>query len=99
MRIGSVFVCGAFAAGLAHAQSYPAKVPMRTTIRVCCANGNATGLCRYTGMTISQTRSYEAIGKVLTREKPDFFRSITRLAIAKPRSGCYPPHAMPAPQC
>ena len=32
------------------------------------------GLCRYTGMTISQTRSYEAIGKVLTREKPDFFQ-------------------------
>ena len=32
------------------------------------------GICRYTGMTISQTRSYEAIGKVLTREKPDFFQ-------------------------
>ena len=32
------------------------------------------GLCRYTGMTISQTRSYEAIGKVLAREKPDFFQ-------------------------
>ena len=32
------------------------------------------GICRYTGMTISQTRSYEAIGKVLAREKPDFFQ-------------------------
>lgn len=32
------------------------------------------GICRYVGMTISQTRSYEAIGKVLTREKPDFFQ-------------------------
>lgn len=32
------------------------------------------GICRYTGMTISQARSYEAIGKVLTREKPDFFQ-------------------------
>ncbi len=32
------------------------------------------GLCRYTGMTISQTRSYDAIGKVLAREKPDFFQ-------------------------
>ena len=32
------------------------------------------GLCRYTGMTISQTRSYEAIAKVLAREKPDFFQ-------------------------
>lgn len=32
------------------------------------------GICRYTGMTISQTRSYDAIGKVLAREKPDFFQ-------------------------
>jgi aryl-alcohol dehydrogenase-like predicted oxidoreductase len=32
------------------------------------------GICRYTGMTISQTRSYEAIAKVLSREKPDFFQ-------------------------
>jgi aryl-alcohol dehydrogenase-like predicted oxidoreductase len=32
------------------------------------------GICRYTGMTISQTRSYEAIAKVLAREKPDFFQ-------------------------
>ncbi len=32
------------------------------------------GICRYIGMTISQTRSYEAIGRVLAREKPDFFQ-------------------------
>ncbi len=32
------------------------------------------GICRYTGMTISQTRSYDAIGTVLAREKPDFFQ-------------------------
>jgi aryl-alcohol dehydrogenase-like predicted oxidoreductase len=32
------------------------------------------GLCRYIGMTTSQVRSYDAIAKVLTREKPDFFQ-------------------------
>jgi aryl-alcohol dehydrogenase-like predicted oxidoreductase len=32
------------------------------------------GLCRYIGMTTSQVRSYGAIAKVLTREKPDFFQ-------------------------
>lgn len=32
------------------------------------------GLCRYVGMTTSQLRQYEAIGKVLAREKPDFFQ-------------------------
>ena len=32
------------------------------------------GLCRYTGMTISQARSYDAIGTVVAREKPDFFQ-------------------------
>lgn len=32
------------------------------------------GLCRYVGMTTSNERAYEAIGKVLVREKPDFFQ-------------------------
>jgi aryl-alcohol dehydrogenase-like predicted oxidoreductase len=32
------------------------------------------GLCRYVGMTTSFLRQYEAIGKVLAREKPDFFQ-------------------------
>jgi aryl-alcohol dehydrogenase-like predicted oxidoreductase len=32
------------------------------------------GLCRYVGITTSQARSYDAIAKVLTREKPDFFQ-------------------------
>jgi aryl-alcohol dehydrogenase-like predicted oxidoreductase len=32
------------------------------------------GLCRYVGMTTSFLRQYDAIGKVLAREKPDFFQ-------------------------
>jgi len=32
------------------------------------------GLCRYIGITTSQARSYDAIGKVLVLEKPDFFQ-------------------------
>lgn len=32
------------------------------------------GLCRYVGMTTSRDRDYEAIGKVLVREKPEFFQ-------------------------
>jgi aryl-alcohol dehydrogenase-like predicted oxidoreductase len=32
------------------------------------------GLCRYIGITTSQVRSYDAIGKVLSREKPDFLQ-------------------------
>ena len=32
------------------------------------------GFCRYAGMTTSSLRQYEAIGKVLVREKPDFFQ-------------------------
>jgi aryl-alcohol dehydrogenase-like predicted oxidoreductase len=32
------------------------------------------GLCRYIGMTTSSRRQYDAIGKVLVREKPDFFQ-------------------------
>jgi aryl-alcohol dehydrogenase-like predicted oxidoreductase len=32
------------------------------------------GLCRYIGITTSQVRSYDAIAKVITREKPDFFQ-------------------------
>ena len=32
------------------------------------------GLCRYVGMTTSSIRQYDAIGKVLAREKPDFFQ-------------------------
>jgi aryl-alcohol dehydrogenase-like predicted oxidoreductase len=32
------------------------------------------GLCRYIGMTTSQLRAYDAIAKVLAREKPDFFQ-------------------------
>lgn len=32
------------------------------------------GLCRYVGMTTSAVRQYEVIGKVLAREKPDFFQ-------------------------
>jgi aryl-alcohol dehydrogenase-like predicted oxidoreductase len=32
------------------------------------------GLCRYVGMTTSQLRAYDAIAKVLGREKPDFFQ-------------------------
>ena len=33
-----------------------------------------SGLCRYVGITTSQVRSYDAIGKVLAREKPDFLQ-------------------------
>ena len=32
------------------------------------------GLCRYVGMTTSFVRQYDAIAKVLAREKPDFFQ-------------------------
>ena len=32
------------------------------------------GICRYVGMTTSSLRQYEAIAKVLAREKPDFFQ-------------------------
>ncbi|MBI4292783.1 MAG: aldo/keto reductase [Betaproteobacteria bacterium] len=32
------------------------------------------GLCRYVGMTTSSARQYDAIAKVLAREKPDFFQ-------------------------
>jgi aryl-alcohol dehydrogenase-like predicted oxidoreductase len=32
------------------------------------------GLCRYVGMTTSFLRQYDAIAKVLAREKPDFFQ-------------------------
>jgi len=32
------------------------------------------GLCRYVGMTTSFIRQYDAIAKVLAREKPDFFQ-------------------------
>ncbi|MGH8667028.1 MAG: aldo/keto reductase [Burkholderiales bacterium] len=32
------------------------------------------GLCRYVGMTTSRDRQYDAIAKVLAREKPDFFQ-------------------------
>lgn len=32
------------------------------------------GLCRYVGITTSQVRSYDAIAKVLAREKPDFLQ-------------------------
>ena len=32
------------------------------------------GLCRYVGMTTSSLRQYDAIGKVLAREKPEFFQ-------------------------
>ncbi len=32
------------------------------------------GLCRYIGMTTSSSRQYDAIAKVLAREKPDFFQ-------------------------
>lgn len=32
------------------------------------------GLCRYVGMTTSFERQYDAIGKVLVHEKPDFFQ-------------------------
>jgi len=32
------------------------------------------GLCRYVGMTTSSSRQYEAIGKVLVRERPDFLQ-------------------------
>ena len=32
------------------------------------------GRCRYTGITTSQARSYGAMAKVLTREKPDFLQ-------------------------
>jgi aryl-alcohol dehydrogenase-like predicted oxidoreductase len=33
-----------------------------------------SGLCRYTGITTSQARSYGAMSKVLAREKPDFLQ-------------------------
>jgi aryl-alcohol dehydrogenase-like predicted oxidoreductase len=32
------------------------------------------GLCRYVGITTSQARSYDAMAKVLAREKPDFLQ-------------------------
>ena len=32
------------------------------------------GLCRYVGITTSQVRSYGPVGKVLTRERPDFLQ-------------------------
>jgi aryl-alcohol dehydrogenase-like predicted oxidoreductase len=32
------------------------------------------GLCRYVGMTTSFPRQYDAVAKVLAREKPDFFQ-------------------------
>ncbi len=32
------------------------------------------GLCRYVGITTSQVRSYDAMAKVLLREKPDFLQ-------------------------
>lgn len=32
------------------------------------------GLCRYVGITTSQVRSYDAIARVLAREKPDFLQ-------------------------
>ena len=32
------------------------------------------GICKYTGITISQVRDYGAIAKVLAREKPDFLQ-------------------------
>jgi aryl-alcohol dehydrogenase-like predicted oxidoreductase len=32
------------------------------------------GMCRYTGITTSQVRAYDAIAKVLVREKPDFLQ-------------------------
>ena len=32
------------------------------------------GVCRYVGMTTSRLRDYDAIAKVLAREKPDFFQ-------------------------
>jgi len=32
------------------------------------------GLCRYIGMTTSSLRQYDAVAKVLVREKPDFFQ-------------------------
>jgi aryl-alcohol dehydrogenase-like predicted oxidoreductase len=32
------------------------------------------GLCRYVGMSTSRARDYDAIAKVLAREKPDFFQ-------------------------
>lgn len=32
------------------------------------------GLCRYTGITTSQERAYDAMGRVLAREKPDFLQ-------------------------
>ena len=32
------------------------------------------GLCRYVGITTSQVRSYDAMAKVLIREKPDFLQ-------------------------
>ena len=32
------------------------------------------GFCRYVGMTTSSIRQYDAIAKVLAREKPDFFQ-------------------------
>ena len=32
------------------------------------------GICRYVGITTSQERSYDAMAKVVAREKPDFFQ-------------------------
>ncbi|MCC7080837.1 MAG: aldo/keto reductase [Burkholderiales bacterium] len=32
------------------------------------------GLCRYVGMTTSRLKDYDAVAKVLAREKPDFFQ-------------------------
>ncbi len=48
------------------------------------------GLCRYVGMSISQQRSYEAIGKVLAREKPDFFQVDYSLANREAENMLFP---------
>jgi len=48
------------------------------------------GLCRYVGMTTSSTRQYDAIGKVLAREKPDFFQVNYSLGDREAEAGLLP---------
>jgi aryl-alcohol dehydrogenase-like predicted oxidoreductase len=48
------------------------------------------GLCRYVGMTTSSTRQYDAIGKVLAREKPDFFQVNYSLGNREAEAGLLP---------
>jgi aryl-alcohol dehydrogenase-like predicted oxidoreductase len=48
------------------------------------------GVCRYTGITTSRLQSYDAIGKVLAREKPDFLQVNYSLGDREAENGLLP---------